>query len=63
MEKLSPDDPMNFTFYDDQFRTMYAKEDRLAKSIGFFSLIAIISKTVLSPEFSAVKLFPPQIQP
>jgi putative ABC transport system permease protein len=40
-KKLSPDEPMNFTFYDDQFRTMYAKEDRLAKSIGFFSLIAV----------------------
>ncbi len=37
-----PDDPMEFTFYDDQFQAMYVKEDKLAKSISFFSLIAIV---------------------
>ncbi len=37
-----PDDPMEFTFYDNQFQAMYEKEDKLAKSISFFSLIAIV---------------------
>jgi putative ABC transport system permease protein len=37
-----PDDPMEFTFYDSQFQAMYEKEDKLAKSITFFSLIAIV---------------------
>jgi putative ABC transport system permease protein len=37
-----PDEPMEFTFYDDQFQAMYVKEDKLAKSISFFSLIAIV---------------------
>ncbi len=37
-----PDDPMEFTFYDSQFQAMYEKEDKLAKSISFFSLIAIV---------------------
>ncbi|RIJ48241.1 ABC transporter permease [Maribellus luteus] len=39
---MLPDDPMEFTFYDSQFQAMYAKEDKLAKSITFFSLIAIV---------------------
>ncbi len=39
---MLPDDPMEFTFYDDQFQAMYVKEDKLAKSITFFSLIAIV---------------------
>jgi putative ABC transport system permease protein len=37
-----PDDPMEFTFYDSQFQAMYLKEDKLAKSITFFSIIAIV---------------------
>ena len=40
--RLLPDDPMEFTFYDDQFQAMYVKEDKLAKSITFFSIIAIV---------------------
>ncbi|WP_045025664.1 ABC transporter permease [Draconibacterium sediminis] len=40
--RLLPDDPMEFTFYDDQFQAMYQKEDKLAKSITFFSIIAIV---------------------
>jgi len=39
---LLPEDPMEFTFYDNQFQAMYEKEDKLAKSISFFSLIAIV---------------------
>ncbi len=39
---LLPDDPMEFTFYNDQFQAMYVKEDKLAKSVTFFSLIAIV---------------------
>jgi putative ABC transport system permease protein len=41
-EKIIPNETMNFTFYDDQFQLMYEKEDRLAKSITFFSIVAII---------------------
>ncbi len=37
-----PNEPMNFVFYDDQFQAMYSKEERLAKSISFFSFIAIV---------------------
>ena len=33
---------MEFTFYDSQFQAMYSKEDKLAKSITFFSIIAIV---------------------
>ena len=39
---MLPDDPMEFTFYDDQFQAMYIKEDKLSKSISFFSFIAIV---------------------
>ena len=41
-KSMLPDDPMEFTFYDDQFQAMYVKEDKLAKSITFFSIIAIV---------------------
>ena len=41
-KNLLPDDPMEFTFYDNQFQAMYTKEDKLAKSITFFSFIAIV---------------------
>ncbi len=41
-KSLLPDEPMEFSFYDDQFQAMYSKEDKLAKSISFFSLIAIV---------------------
>jgi len=41
-KSMLPDDPMEFAFYDDQFQAMYAKEDKLAKSITFFSIIAIV---------------------
>jgi putative ABC transport system permease protein len=41
-KKLLPDDPMEFTFYDTQFQAMYSKEEKLAQSITFFSLIAIV---------------------
>jgi putative ABC transport system permease protein len=41
-KKIIPDETMNFTFYDDQFQAMYEKESKLAKSITFFSIIAII---------------------
>ncbi len=41
-KSMLPDDPMEFTFYDSQFQAMYQKEDKLAKSITFFSIIAIV---------------------
>jgi putative ABC transport system permease protein len=40
--KSMPFDPMNYTFYDQQFKAMYSKEDKMAKSITFFSFIAIL---------------------
>ena len=39
---ILPDEPMEFTFYNDQFQAMYTKEEKLAKSITFFSFIAIV---------------------
>ncbi len=39
---ILPHEPMYFTFYDQQFQAMYEKEERLAKSISFFSVIAIV---------------------
>ena len=40
-KSISPYEPMNLMFYDDFFQSMYAKEEKLASSITFFSLIAI----------------------
>jgi putative ABC transport system permease protein len=37
-----PDEPMNFTFYDEQFDAMYRKDDQLSKAIGIVSVIALI---------------------
>ncbi|WP_297085907.1 ABC transporter permease [uncultured Draconibacterium sp.] len=39
---ILPNEPMYFTFYDQQFQALYEKEVRLAKSVSFFSLIAIV---------------------
>jgi putative ABC transport system permease protein len=41
-EEVSPYEPFNFMYYDDLFQSMYEKEEKLASSITFFSLIAII---------------------
>ncbi|MCG6189790.1 ABC transporter permease [Maribellus maritimus] len=41
-KKLLPDEPMEFAFYDDQFQAMYVKEEKLAQSITFFSIVAIV---------------------
>lgn len=38
---ISPYEPFNFMFYDDFFQAMYAKEEKLASSITFFSIVAI----------------------
>lgn len=38
---ISPYEPFIYKFYDDFFQSMYAKEEKLASSITFFSLIAI----------------------
>jgi len=40
-ESISPYEPFSFIFYDDLFQSMYEKEEKLASSITFFSLIAI----------------------
>jgi putative ABC transport system permease protein len=40
-ESISPYEPFSFIFYDDFFQSMYLKEEKLASSITFFSLIAV----------------------
>ena len=37
-----PDEPMNFSFYDEQFNAMYQKDERLGKAIGIASIIALV---------------------
>lgn len=39
---LSPQEPFSFIFYDDFFQSMYSRESKLASSLTFFSLIAIV---------------------
>ncbi len=39
---ISPYEPMNLVFYDYYFQVMYAKEEKLASSVTFFSLIAVV---------------------
>ncbi len=39
---ILPHEPMFFTFYDQQFQALYEKEERVAKSISFFSIITIV---------------------
>ncbi|MBS2097244.1 ABC transporter permease [Carboxylicivirga linearis] len=41
-KRILPHEPMYFTFYDQQFQAMYQKEERLARSVSFFSIIAIV---------------------
>lgn len=38
---LSPYEPFSYLFYDDFFQSMYIKEEKLAASITFFTLLAI----------------------
>jgi len=40
-ESLSHNEPFSFIFYDDFFQSFYVKEEKLASSITFFTLIAI----------------------
>jgi putative ABC transport system permease protein len=40
--KLLPYEPMTFEFYDEYFNSLYKKEDRQAKTLSVFSLIAFI---------------------
>jgi putative ABC transport system permease protein len=37
-----PDEPMNFTFYDQHFAAMYGKDERLGEAIGLISVIALV---------------------
>lgn len=41
-KSVSPTEPFSFIFYDDLFRSMYIREAKLASSVTFFSLIAIV---------------------
>lgn len=40
-KEFIPDYPLKYQFYDDWFDEMYKKEDKLAKTIGLFALLAI----------------------
>jgi putative ABC transport system permease protein len=40
-KSISPNEPFSFIFYDDFFQSFYEKEEKLASSITFFTLIAI----------------------
>ena len=37
-----PDEPMDYSFYEDNFDAMYKQDERLGKAIGMFALIAFI---------------------
>ena len=37
-----PDEPMDYSFYDDYFNSLYKNEERLGKSIGLFAIVAFI---------------------
>jgi putative ABC transport system permease protein len=37
-----PDEPMDYSFYEDNFDVMYKQDERLGKAIGMFALIAFI---------------------
>ncbi len=37
-----PDEPMNYTFYDQHFAAMYGKDERLGEAIGLISVIALV---------------------
>ena len=37
-----PDQPMDYSFYDDNFDVMYKQDERLGKAIGMFALIAFM---------------------
>ena len=39
---VSPYEPFSFVFYDDFFKSFYEKEEKMAGSITFFTLIAIV---------------------
>lgn len=41
-KQFLPYEVMNYSFYDKEFQAMYSKEDKMAKSITFFSFIAIM---------------------
>jgi len=41
-QTISPHSPFEYHFYDDWFDAMYRDEDRLSKTIGLFSIIALI---------------------
>jgi putative ABC transport system permease protein len=39
--KLVPDELLNITFYDQQFQSMYVKDEKLGQSVIFFTIVAI----------------------
>jgi putative ABC transport system permease protein len=40
-KRIVPDYPIRYQFYDDFFNEMYLKEERFAKAIGLFAILAI----------------------
>jgi len=41
-KSVAPHEPFSYIFYDDFFQSFYEKEEKLASSITFFTLIAIV---------------------
>ncbi len=41
-QDILPGYPLNYQFYDDWFDAMYTKEERFAKTIGLFAVLAIV---------------------
>ena len=41
-DQFLPDEPMNYTFYDQQFDAMYRNDERLSLAIAIAAIIAII---------------------
>jgi putative ABC transport system permease protein len=42
LKSFIPDEPMDYSFYDDNFNAMYKQDERLGQAIGMFALIAFI---------------------
>lgn len=40
--KILPEYPLNYQFYDEWFDSMYRAEERLARTIAFFAILAIV---------------------
>ena len=41
-KEFIPDEPMNFSFFDEHFNAMYQSDERLGKAVGIISVIALV---------------------